>query len=362
MKSIFQPKQQWRIEKTMTNDKRGIVLEGFLLGTHSPDAESLSIELDCTKLSGQDYLSLIRNLEDVLTQLDEEYAEHREARGRGIRGKYRRLASNGERPKRTRKLRFLPIPSPLASAVKNLRRTFYAQIIHKNCLVVKKDTVGQTTRALYLLPYAKAPRFMLELAELNKKLDDVNEKIRESFTEGSRKIARILKGYHVTYPYDPDHNVAARFPGSEVDLHPFNVDLTPVSIDPNVVKELADTKTREVFRNLDEQEKRGLELLQRELEEQRRNLVISGIQQLQNEITEIVSRLLGEARLDPDRARQTLERLKTLAESSGLEAISKSVISPLIDVCDDPLKAEAVFGKDVNKGIDGRMKALIHSL
>ncbi len=331
------------------------MLEGFILGTHSPDAESLSIELDCTKLTGQDYLSLIRALEDVLTHIDEDYAEHREARGRGLRGKYRRLATNGKRLQRTRKLRFLPVPSPLASAVKNLRRTFYAQVIHKNCLVLKKDTVGQATRALYLLPFVKAPRFMLELAALNEKLGEVNDRIQGSFGQNVPKIRRLIKGYGIDYPYSGTAPL-------DTTLHSFNVDLTPVSIDPNIVQELADTKTKEIFRNLDYEEKRGLELLRTELAEQRRNLVIGGVQQLQNEITDIVTRLLGEGRLDPDKARQDLERLKSLAESSGLEAISKSVIIPLLDVCDDPLKVEKIFGEDAAKGIDGRMKALIHSL
>ncbi len=341
---------------------KDIVLRGFLLNTHSPDAESLSVELDCSTLPGDKYLSLIKELEDLLTRIDEDYAEERHARGRSLRGKYRRLGAEGKRPIRTRKLRFLPIPSPLATAVKNLRRTFYADVIHKNCLTLKRDVVGQTTRALYLVPYAKAPLFMLKLAELNKKLDAVNERIQAYLPKGFERVNRLLKHYSLpAISYQPkgfdDWHIY-----KDTRLHPFAVDLTPISIDPDTVKELLEQEQRKAFEHIKDEEREGLEMLRAELERQRREVLVGGIQQLQQEITTIVARLLTETKLDPDKARADLERLRELAESSGLEAISKTIITPLIDVCDNPLKAAEVFGDDIPKGIDGRFKALIKAL
>ena len=71
-----------------------------------------------------------------------------------------------------------------------------------------------------------------------------------------------------------------------------------------------------------------LEALRRELENKRRELVINAVENLRGQINRIVKRVLAKRKLKG--VKEELERLRSLAEDVGLEAVASSVIDPLI--------------------------------
>jgi hypothetical protein len=321
-----------------------VILEGFLLDVNSPDVESLSITVDCTALSGEDYLGLIRELEDVLSDMDRAYAE-RQVRGRTLKGRYRRhLAENGT--VRTRKLTLIPYPSNLANLPGNLRRSLYHEI-NRRCLTLQRDIYGRMHRVVYLLPFSQAPELMLYVDELNKAIDRLNQELARLRVSEVPKVVAILRKYGV---WRDGYSIPS-------ELHEFSISPRPVRLDPSVINHLPSLRAE-----IEEERRRGLDLLRQELENQRRTLVTEAITSLRRQIEAIASGIV-EARKRPEYARAELERIRELAESSGLRALNAAVVDPLIEAIEHPERREELMGSsDLMRGISMRTKGLIDSL
>jgi len=325
-----------------------VILEGFLLDVSSPDSEALSITVDCTRLSGERYLALIRELEDVLSEMDRAYAE-REVRGRSLRGRYRRHLV-ADRTVRTRRLTLIPYPSNVVNLPGNMRRSLY-QEVNRRCLVLQRDVYGRRRRVVYLLPFAQAPELMLYVDELNKELEKLNEELRKLRQSEVPKVLSTLDKYGVQ---DPLFQWVEKVP---TELHEFSISPRPVRLDPSIIDQLPAVKE-----HLEEEKQRGLQLLREELETQRRTLVTEAITNLRRQIEAIAS-ALAEARRKPEYARAELERIRTLAESAGLRALNTAVIDPVIEAIEHPEKREELLGStDLVQGISLRTKGLIDSL
>jgi len=328
--------------------KEPVVLEGFLLNCSSPDATSLAITVDCTKLRGNSYLVLIRELEDALSEMDRSHAE-RESRGRSLRGRYRRHLA-GKDILRSRRLTLIPYPSNITNRVGNLRRELY-YAINRVCLDLQREQTGRKHRVIYLLPYSKAPEMMILLESLNKEIDEINGELTQLRELEVPKILAILHKYELNEGTIPDS------------LHSFDLNLRPVRLDPNIVEEIVETRYREQFSRLKETEQRGLELLRQELEEQRRTLVTAAIEKLRKQIEAVASRMIGTKKWSPKTAKEDIQRIREIAESTGLGALARTVLDPLVAVIDEPSKAEEILGsRNVVEGINGRIQGLLASL
>jgi len=90
---------------------------------------------------------------------------------------------------------------------------------------------------------------------------------------------------------------------------------------------------------------RGLEAIQRELENKRRELVINAVESLRDQINRTVKRMLAKRKLKG--VKEELERVRSLAVDVGLEAVASSDIDPLIETVEDPERIEAEFGSDI---------------
>jgi len=316
---------------------------------NSPDAESLSVTVDCTALLGDRYLQLIGELEDLLSEMDLAYAE-REVRGRSLKGAYRRHLLE-DAVQRTRRLTFIPYPGRVVNVPGNLRRALYNEI-NRRCLVLQRQRLGRKHRVVYLLPFDQAPEMMLFVDGLNKQIGDVNKELKRLSNTEVPKVLTILDRYGVDGRVYDFHG-----------LHDFSINPRAVRLDPNIIDNLVEERYRVHLAQLKEEQRRGFELLRTELESQRRTLVRQAVDNLSSQITYVTQQAVGAVKKRPERAKQELRRIKELAESAGLRAISQAVIDPLIGAIDHPEKVEEILGhKDIMQGVNLRVKALLDTL
>ena len=326
--------------------KKPIIVEGFLLSVSVPTEERLSVTIDASGISWRRYRDLIYALQDQLAIIDDEY-KIRETRGRGLGARYRRITPS----KRTKTIKFIPYPSRFANILRTIRRDVYFEV-NSRCLVLNMMHFGYFKRNIYLLPYNQAPAFMSYINEKNREIEDLNNQI-EDFrrTRYFDEIRDIIS----------DAKLDTSALDDIVKIPKISVDLTPLRLDPSIVEDLIETRYKKMFERISEEEKKGLEVLRRELEEKRRELVIKSIESIRDKINVIIRRIAAEKKLK--NVKKELEHLKRIAVDIGLEAVAKTVINPLIEVTENPSKAEEILGTaDISKEIDGRIAGLIKTI
>lgn len=323
-----------------------VVLRGLHVAVHEPTEERLSAQIE--GLTPEQFRSLAADLEDWFVVVDEKYKKTF-TRGRGWKGRGKRLSER----KRTRVLKFSPFPSSFSNVLRSIRRKIYSEL-HRNCLVLAGEKRGGSRRNIYILPYANAPAFMRQVQKLNKVVDELNEQI-EAFqkTEDFEELKNILRRN------DVDVNVLH----GNWRLNHINLDITPLALEPTTVKELVEAEYKRMFKELEEEERKGLEALHEELERKRREIVIKSVEDLQRKITDIVNKIVATKKLRVNDAKRRLKQIRTIAVSVGLESLAKTVIDPLAQVIEDPSKTMEVFGTlNLGDGVSSRIKALIEAL
>ena len=211
---------------------------------------------------------------------------------------------------------------------------------------------GYFKRNIYLLPYNQAPAFMSYINEKNREIEDLNNQI-EDFrkTRYFDEIRDIIS----------DAKLDTSALDNIVKIPKISVDLTPLRLDPSIVEDLIETRYKKMFERISEEEKKGLEVLKRELEEKRRELVIKSIESLRDKINVIIRRITAEKKLK--NVRKELEHLKRIAVDIGLEAVAKTVINQQIEVTENPSRAEEIFGTtNISEEINGRIAGLIKTI
>ena len=326
--------------------KKPIIVEGFLLSVSVPTEERLSVTIDASGISWRRYRDLIYALQDQLAIIDDEY-KIRETRGRGLGARYRRITPS----KRTKTIKFIPYPSRFANILRTIRRDVYFEV-NSRCLVLNMMHFGYFKRNIYLLPYNQAPAFMSYINEKNREIEDLNNQI-EDFrrTRYFDEIRDIIS----------DAKLDTSALDDIVKIPKISVDLTPLRLDPSIVEDLIETRYKKMFERISEEEKKGLEVLRRELEEKRRELVIKSIESIRDKINVIIRRIAAEKKLK--NVRKELEHLKRIAVDIGLEAVAKTVINPLIEVTENPSRAEEILGTtNISEEINGRIAGLIKTI
>lgn len=325
--------------------RKTVVLKGIHISVHSPTEERLTVQIE--GLTPDQFRNIAADLEDWFLVVDDKYKETF-VRGRGWKGRGKRVSEK----KRMRVLRFSPFPSRFSNILRTIRRDLYEEL-HRNCLVLAGEQYGGYRQNIYILPYANAPAFMSSIQEQNKVIDELNKKI-EDFQKTSyfADLKAILE----------KHKARVRLNG-EWRMEHVTIDATPLALEPTTVKEMVEEEYRKMFKKLEEDERRGLEALHEELERKRRELVVKGIENIQQKINNIVNRIVAAKKLKPKTVKQDLERLRRLSVSVGLESLATSVIEPLSQIIENPEKATEIFGtKDLSIGVNGRIKALLESL
>ena len=338
-----------------TQKKKKVVVEGFLLSCHSPTESRLTVKVECSQLQPMRYMDLVNDLEDQLGVVDESYAE-RNTQGRMLRARYRRDMTI-EKIERKRFLRIIPFPSSYANRLRSMRRRLYVKV-NSLCVVLQQTEHGYFKRRVYLLPFNKAPEFMIFIQSLNREIGYLNIDIEDFRGSGDfNYIEKMFKSEGLN---------TSQF-SRGFTIPPIEVDLTPLSLDEEIITSMLEERYASMFERMSEEEKQGLQRIQRELKVKRRRLVVEAIESLRVELTEIIIDITKERRLK--KMRERLRRLMEKCESVGLRALAESTVNPLISVIADPEKIDEAmmreFGVEkekVGEAVNGRIRSLIESL
>ena len=326
--------------------KGNVTLSGLHMSVHCPTEERLTSQIE--GLTPVLLTQIAADLEDWFVVVDEKHKE-KSTRGRGWQGRGKKISEQS----RVRLIRFSPFPSSFSNVLRTIRRDIYEDL-HEYCLVLEGEVHGGYKQNIYILPYANAPAFMGKLQARNKIIDDLNTKIASFLTSKEyMDIVDILKRFN-------QERVLERVTWH---LEHISFDATPLALEPAAVKQMVEGEYAKMFRKLSDDEQRGLQALEHELEQKRQELVVKGVENLRKRIENLARRIVAASKKDPSKVREELQRLRGLATSVGLEAIATGVIDPLAQVVDDPDKVMATFGtNDISSVVNNRIKSLIESL
>lgn len=345
--------------------KKPVVLKGIQMAVHSPTEERLMVQIE--NLTPERFAPLARTVEDYMRDVDDAYTysetkTHVESR-RGWTGRGRRISSKS----RKRLIRFSPYPNRFSNVLRMLRRDIYMRL-NRECIVLKGQSYGRYQQNIYILPYAVAPTFMNFIDDLNKKVDDLNNKIREfKKSRYAKKAQEILREYGIKQAFTEN--------GNHLVSH-VTVDMTPLALETQTVKNMLDEEHKRMFERLSKEEqksreqleleeRRGMERVAREVERSSREFVTKAISDLQTKINPVVKRFVSTKKVRAKSIKNDIKRIQNVAISVGLEELAKMILQPLAEVVDHPEKAQELFGVEVtglDKEVDARLKSLADSI
>lgn len=296
---------------------KGMELGGFLIDCHSPSETNLDIEIDCSHMSWDKYQSLIVELEDLLSSIDEAHsARSWLVKGRSLKARYRRVSQD----ERRRRLRFSPFPSKFWNMLTNARGQVY-NLVNLSCVVLEE--VGM--RKVYLLPKAIAPGFVEAIDLLNKTVAEPLRKGIDEFRKGKEYFA-IETCLH-KYGVDPSILQEAVF-----SVGRFRVDVTPVDFSYSIDEDAYYQKVRW------EHAMRGLELLSKQIEQKYREYSMSAVKDMIDRLTALSEKYdsLGVVQAG---FKKKWRKLTDLCDSLGMKELVENFLEPVCETLDQE-KAE----------------------
>jgi hypothetical protein len=318
-------------------------LDGFLIDVQCVSEENLVVEVDASKISWDEYKALISDLQDILSNIDQEHsAKGWLTRGRSLKASYRRVNAKDRR----RHLRFMPFPSRFATTLKNLRAYVY-ELVADHCLVL--ESVGN--RKVYLLPKHLAPFFVEAVEKINK---EVIEPLRQD-VEKFRQSPEYLTIQHCLYQHGVDPSIlkVATF-----HLRNYVVDVLPINFGYNIDAD-------DVYAKMKRAEAvKGLEILRSQIERKYREYAL-------NAVSDVVARIMAIAEgleMKGKRVRnaeEKVDKLIKICESLGFTEICEKILKPLKQVSKArpykrPKLAEEFFGnKSLMAGVGGELKRFL---
>ena len=306
--------------------KEELRIEGFLVDGYVPSEAQLQVSIDATHLTPQKYSELVRELQDILHEIDEDFAK-RQARMRRLDAKYRRIETPSG-PQRTRHIKFTPLPMRFTNELKYIKTKYY-WVLDEHCLVLQRMARGQWERNLYLVPYERAEALAKEVENLNREIDELNEEISSpSVKKCLDRVEGLLAKYDLKLPF------------REFRVESIRVGLTAVKFDYSIVEEWAE-KSPSVAALLDNK---------------RREVVEQAIKAFTEKIKPIIDEAAKKAA--EEKHVEALNKLKSLAESVGLHALANTVITPLINTLSKAGEKASIEPKWLDARIRGLLKSL----
>lgn len=293
-----------------------IRLRGFLVDCHCPTESNLDLEINASHLDWDEYQSLIIDLEDLLSKIDEEHSvRSRLVRGRSLRARYARISDET----RSRRLRFSPFPSKYSNILSNTRSHVYS-LLGQHCVVIEK--VGRNN--IYLLPKAIAPDFVEAIERLNTTVITPLREGIEQFRESKDyfTIQSCLKNHSV----DP-----LTLKNTVFTVSNYLVDVTPVDFDYRVEGD-------QYYKKLtNREEMRGLEILKKQIERKHREYSTNAVKEITEKLSE-----LAEGFDEYKQIRATFKKrwrqLSKICSALDLNHLVNQFINPTIKILDAPAK------------------------
>lgn len=320
------------------------ILQGLYTIIRMPTEERLTVRFE--NLSKDNFERIVSIAEAYMKDVDYKYRV-KTNRGRSWRGTGIRIAEVSERT-----VRFSPFPSSTLNMFKTLRK-LRSDAYHRHCIVLERQEEHTFQNNINILPYANAPDFVLELREMNKMIDEANQKIEE-FQQMPEweNLCRTLEPYGVS-----DYLKSQKWTVEHCTLI-----TTEIALETATVRQHIEDEYRKMFTEIDEEKAKALEAVHEEFEKGQRSIAQQALESLQREMAELVKRVVSASKRKPERVKADLERLRRKIVSIGLDALEPTV-NQLIQVFDNPEKMLELFGtQNLEQAVDGRIKGLIDSL
>lgn len=291
-----------------------IVLNGFLADIHCTSESNLDVEIDASKLTWSEYQSLILDLEDLLSEIDEKHSVRSWlVRGRSLRARYHRVSAD----ERKRRLRFSPFPSKFSNIITNARGFVY-NLVTQYCIVLEK--VGN--RKVYFLPKSVAPSLVASIDALNEKvIGKLRREIKE-FQE-SNDYARIGQCLH-------KHKIDPRVLDRTFWIGNFMVDVIPVDFGYSISED-------EYYRKVKRQSAvRELDILRKHIERKYREYSAEAVKNIMEKVA-VMSEEFDRRKNIQKAFKDRLDKLIELSKSIGLNEVS-AFLTKVRKICDLPRK------------------------
>ena len=314
-------------------------LKGFIVTLNLPSDSAMRIKCDTSMLKGVKYLSFINELKAFMNSVDFDYAERQESlRGRELEAHYqsKRIRSEtGFKIVDSKTLWVRPFPSRFENILKTIRVEAY-RLLNGMTICITRERKGMYKDNIYLLPGGEKTvnELYSGIKRLNEKLNDLSMMMAK-YEKGEEleKLMRILRknGVKITSSYSKKLEIS--------------VDLLPIDID--VALEEWASKNPEVANTLQKAKK---------------EMVEAAVQKFKAEIEPLLRMIEGEARLR--NAKETLEKLKALANTLGMSALARTVLLPLEKAVEDPENTSKYIPspESFRKDIDVRLKGVLENL
>ncbi len=324
---------------------------------HLPTISRFTVKTDVADLPDSQLQVFIQQLNDLLNEIDQNYTE-KAIRGRMVHGKFKRVyvviePGKGEHRNR-RFLVFSPYPSHYLNEVRILARDFYGArgakgikgIIGELALTIQM--LGSTK--VYLLPFARAYDFLYFMDQKQHTVATLNTDTGDF--QDSKDFQRIKSLF--------DDNGIKLDQSRLSDLDPIKVDFIKIQINPAADVELIEQRWKESYGEMNTE---GLDRVRKQLENQKYDMVVLAINSIYDQLQLILKGLSGEVKLKKIKPR--LKTLRLLAIDLGLKALADVVITPIVNVADNPTPEKVMqeFGTYyLEKGVSQRVMSFLKKL
>lgn len=231
--------------------QQAILLRGVIPNPWAPSISLFNLELDVTDIfteDGSDYMAWKQGLQDMLNELDIQYAAKVAAlRGRRVEAEYKTVV-NGKGKRQIRITIFKPYPSRFMSQLGYVRTKFYGSVNTKGILeefsmIIAEEKRGGLTIQTRLVPETLLPKLRLAMKELDSDIDNIQADItRYEQTQDFQKI----KDYILTNI--PDERWSKRPQTLHTQLHYIQLNPWPIVASRDFIETFTDEETKKEIR------------------------------------------------------------------------------------------------------------------
>jgi len=316
-----------------------IRLKGFIATLRLPSDSALRMRCDTSMLKGVKYLSFLNELKSFMNSVDFNYAEREETlRGRELEAHYqsKRIRSeSGYRIIDSKTLWVRPFPSRFENILKTVRIQAY-RLLNSLTVCITREVKGRFKDNIYLLPADdnSVNQLFNGVKRLNAELSDLVKNMEEYENgEEMKKLLKILKSHGV--------EIISKY-SKKLEI---SIDLLPIDID--VALEEWAKKNPDVAKTL---------------MQKKQEMVAAAIGKFRQRLEPLLRMMEGEIKVK--NAGKMLEELKSMANSLGLEALTKSILIPLEKAIEDPEHASKYIKslKDFREITDVRLRTVLEKL
>jgi len=237
-----------------------VLLNGFLVDVEVPSEERLTTHVNVTLFTEATHLIWVGEMQDLMADFDqayrEQYGKRQFGRGRSVRVRYVKAPDGSQ----IKVAECQPYPSMLINRLKETRKQVYATL-NSYCLILQEEKIGKMIRKVYFLPATLAPQLMNEIEDQNKVIDTIQRSLVEF--ENTVHFAKVMT--HIKKAV-PSMELHARLPH-------IRVAPVPLSLSKSFFESYLEDEGKKAVVELDENRKRGIDLLRVELEQRREQMI-----------------------------------------------------------------------------------------